>query len=420
MVENWCSTETNKAEIEYLAASNTKGTNAHAHVFFKLKDRAKVHKKPVAKINNIEYKLFFTPVTEHKKFDGSFQAIIKYLKNQNKKHGSESTFDEIGKEEAIKGKVGNNLVEQALSLENLKEAEGLLRQASMTWYLNNVKKFRDVWREQHDNKQTNRINIKLRPWKEDNILVKNARAWLQGVKLSKQKRVKTLVLLGDTRIGKTEFVNDLLKGMKVDEFRGHFMFDGHDEYKNYDIRLFDDANLKEVQWFEFKALISTRGETITMNIKYDHVNVTSLPTIIVMNTKNWDMMKRIAKENDDLEWLEKNTAVLYSREPLFERPKEIRKTIEELKKQYGDLDPAILEMFDEEDIQPDKEEDGSEDSSSEFQLQEPLPAIINPEATLRLPEDDFIPEPEKRLRVPSIEDDEELASRWPRYGDEIN
>ncbi|EMS11115.1 hypothetical protein KM1_332820, partial [Entamoeba histolytica HM-3:IMSS] len=64
-------------------------------------------------------------------------------------------------------------------------------------------------------------------------------------------------------------------------------------------------------------------------------------------------------------------------------------------------------------------EELGEDSSSEFQLQEPLPAIINPEATLRLPEDDFIPEPEKRLRVPSIEDDEELASRWPQYGDEI-
>ncbi|EMD46431.1 Hypothetical protein EHI5A_178420 [Entamoeba histolytica KU27] len=183
MVENWCSTKTNKAEIEYLAVSNTKGKNAHAHVFFKLNERAKVHKKPVAKINNIEYKLVFTPVTEHKKFDGSFQAIIKYLKNQNKKHGAESTFDEIGKEEAIKGKVGNNLVEQALSLENLKEAEGLLRQASMTWYLNNVKKFREIWREQHSNKQPNRINIKLRPWKEDNILVKNARAWLQGVRL---------------------------------------------------------------------------------------------------------------------------------------------------------------------------------------------------------------------------------------------
>ncbi|GAB1223325.1 hypothetical protein ENUP19_0142G0005 [Entamoeba nuttalli] len=139
-----------------------------------------------------------------------------------------------------------------------------------------------------------------------------------------------------------------------------------------------------------------------------------------MNTKNWDLMKKIAKEHDDLEWLEKNTAVLYSKEPLYERPKEIRRTIEELKKQYGDLDPAILEMFDEEDIQPDKEEEGSEDSSTEFHLQEPLPAIINPEMTLRLPDDDFIPEAEKRLRMPSIEDDEELASRWPRYGDEIN
>ncbi|GAB1227575.1 hypothetical protein ENUP19_0344G0013 [Entamoeba nuttalli] len=67
-----------------------------------------------------------------------------------------------------------------------------------------------------------------------------------------------------------------------------------------------------------------------------------------------------------------------------------------------------------------REEEGSEDSSTEFQLQEPLPAIINPEMTLRLPDDDFIPEPEKRLRMPSIEDDEELASRWPRYGDENN
>ncbi|EDS89201.1 hypothetical protein EHI_062310 [Entamoeba histolytica HM-1:IMSS] len=108
-------------------------------------------------------------------------------------------------------------------------------------------------------------------------------------------------------------------------------------------------------------------------------------------------MKKIAKEHNDLDWLEKNTAVLYSKEPLFERPKEIRRTIEELKKQYGDLDPAILEMFDEEDIQPDQEE-GSEDSSSEFQLQEPLPAIINPEITLRLPDDDFIPEPEKKTQ----------------------
>lgn len=446
-IQNWCSTRNTKAKVNYIAMSTTNenGTN-HSHVFFQLEESMKIHKKPMIRVNGIDYNLYFTPVTEHAAYDGSFARIIKYLKNQSAKHNTEAKFEEMGKFDADKGKVGNNVIEKALRIPDLNEAMSYLRGISATWYLNNVKKFKDIWREQNGNKQTNRISIKLSPWKEDNTLVKNARAWLQGVKLSKQKRIKTLVILGETRIGKTEFINDLLKDMRVDEFRGHFMFDGHNENKTYDIRLFDDANLRDIHWFEFKALLSTRGEQITVNIKYDHATVTSIPTILIMNTNNWDILKNIAKENSDADWLEKNTIVLFSKEPLFEKPQETKKTIEQLKELYGDLDPSILQMFNEDDEEQMMEEDLVERSDFDEELDTTIsddllnmpvpPPLLQPpieynndelerrekrkNKILGILSQDKSPLPPRDPDVELTREAQELASRWPRFGDKLN
>ncbi|EMD42514.1 Hypothetical protein EHI5A_175220 [Entamoeba histolytica KU27] len=345
-LEQWISTRNNKSKIDYMAMSTIlSGNNKHSHVFFKLEETAHSRKKPVIMINNITYNLDFTNVTEHPEFDGSFINIIKYLQRQATNHNEQAKFEEDGKKPNTKGRTSGNEIMKALEIPTLKEASAFLQDSSPTWWLNNSKKFKDAWREKHANDKPERIKIKLYPWDENNPLVKNARAWLKIVKSGKVKRTKLLVLLGETRIGKSEFINDLLKDIKVQEFRGRVMFDGKDSLSKYEVRLFDDANLADMDWFEFKAIVSTNGEKITMNVKYDHADVITLPTIVVLNTENWNLIKDIAKERGDAKWLEENTTVLFSKDKLYKQPERRKKTIEQLKEKYGDLDPDILSMY---------------------------------------------------------------------------
>ncbi|GAB1223942.1 hypothetical protein ENUP19_0166G0038 [Entamoeba nuttalli] len=348
-LEQWTSTRNNKSKIDYMAMSRTEeGDNRHAHVFFKLEEPVKINKKPFINVNGIEYKLTFTPVTEHPSFDGSFINIIKYLKKQGTKHEVKSLFEEWGNKPAARGRLSTEEIHKALRLPTLKEAEAYLGDKNMLSYLNVRSKFKELYRERHANDRNERIKIKLLPWDEENALIKNARAWLRIVKNGKIKRTKMLVLLGETRIGKSEFVIDLLKDTKVQEFRGKVMFDGKDNNANYEVRLFDDANIAALDWFEFKSIVSTNGEVVTMNVKYDHADVTSLPTIVVLNTKNWDILKRIAKEKGDLDWLEQNSTILFSKTKLFKEPPKQTLTIEQLKEKYGDYEPDILKMLDNE------------------------------------------------------------------------
>ncbi|EDR25478.1 hypothetical protein EDI_274930 [Entamoeba dispar SAW760] len=392
-LQTWTSTKTKPSKIEYLAVSTvTKGDNKHAHVFFKLDETAHSRKRPLINVNNTTYSVFFTAVTEHPEFDGSFMNIIRYLERQAKKHGEEAKFEEFGKRPNTKGRIGGNEIMKALNIPTLKEASAYLQDSSPMWWLNNGKKFRDAWREKHANDKTERIKIKLFPWDENNSLVKNARAWLKIVKSGKVKRTKLLVLLGETRIGKSEFINDLLKDTKVQEFRGRVMFDGKDSLAKYEVRLFDDANLAAMDWFEFKAIVSTNGEKITMNVKYDHADVISLPTIVVLNTENWNLMKEIAKERGDAKWLEENATVLFSKDKLYKQPERRKKSIEELKQIYGDLDPDILSMYsqaDDEEVDNEEEYLNSSDSIEEARLLlEQEQPVIDEEPTKRIAVDD--------------------------------
>ncbi|GAB1222533.1 hypothetical protein ENUP19_0114G0012 [Entamoeba nuttalli] len=402
-LQNWTSTRNVNSKIEYIAASSVlSGNNKHSHVFFKLEETAHSRKKPLIIVNNNTYNLDFTPVTEHPEFDGSFINIIKYLQRQATKHNEQAKFEEDGKKPSTKGRIGGNEIMKALDIPTLKEASAFLQDSSPMWWLNNGKKFKDAWREKHANDKPERIKIKLYPWDENNPLVKNARAWLKIVKSGKVKRTKLLVLLGETRIGKSEFINDLLKDTKVQEFRGRVMFDGKDSLSKYEVRLFDDANLAAMDWFEFKAIVSTNGEKITMNVKYDHADVISLPTIVVLNTENWKLIKDIAKERGDAKWLEENTTVLFSKNKLFKQPEKRKKTIEELKELYGDLEPDILSMYsqaDEDEIFEEEEYLNSSDSIEEARnmLEKEPPTLFN-----------------QRQKVTKITEEEpnELASRW--------
>lgn len=231
VLEQWCSTRNKKAQIKYLAMSKTtKGENKHIHAFFELDEVAHIRKRPFVQLNDEQYFIKFEKVTENKRYDGSFRPILEYLKKQNERHPeSGAVFEEIGKLERNRGRLGDIDIGKALKMPDLEEAHAYLKGISLKGYMNNVAKFDTMWNQEHDRDNTHRIRIKLQPWKEDNTLVKNSRIWLDTVLNGNKKRIKTLVLVSDTRMGKTEFVNDLLKDLKVDEFRGRFMLDGHNE-----------------------------------------------------------------------------------------------------------------------------------------------------------------------------------------------
>lgn len=409
VIEQWCSTRNKEAQIKYMAMSKTThGPNKHIHAFFELDGVTHVRKRPFVQINNEQHFMKFEKVTENKNYDGSFRPIIEYLKRQGERHPeSGAIFEEIGKLEKNRGRLGDVDIGKALKMPDLEEAHAYLKNISLKGYMNNVAKFDTMWAQEHSGDNSNRIKIKLQPWKEDNPVVKNSRIWLSSALSGRTKRVKTLVIVSDTKMGKTEFVNDLLKNLKVDEFRGRFMMDGHNESLKYDIRLFDDANLNDIIWPEFKSLISTRGEQITINVKYSHARVTSIPTILVLNPGSWKALQQTAKEYEDFDWLEKNSVVLFTKEKLFKEPPP-KPQIEQDKSKYAGLDPKLVEMLLENEVEEDVELDDIGDDTIDdlddavYQLeQESLP----PPVVLDQPVEEV---PSKRVAV----DDHEIQKRF--------
>ncbi|EAL43837.2 hypothetical protein CL6EHI_095460 [Entamoeba histolytica] len=434
-LEQWCSTKNKEAKIKYAAISKTtKGTNKHVHMFFQLEETTHSRKKPFIQLNNEKYFIKFEKITESEHYDGSIKSIIDYIKKQNVKHPNDgAVFSEIGKLNLDRGRLGDRDLSKALKMPDLEEAHAYLKSVSVKGYMNNIAKFDSIWMQEHDRDRNNRIRIKLQPWKEDNALVKNSRIWLDSVIKGNKKRVRTLVLVSDTKMGKTEFVNDMLRDLKVDEFRGHFMLDGHNENVRYDIRLFDDANLNDITWPEFKSLISTRGEQITINIKYSHVKVTSIPTILVLNPGSWKALQERAKEFEDFDWMEKNTVVLQTNEKLYIEPPPKEEAVRD-KNKYDGLDPKLVEMLLENEVEEDVNLDDMGDDTIDdlndiieeleeesmpppMVLEEPKPVEENREKRKSLilsllKENDTAIVPPKEPDVELTQQARELANRW--------
>ncbi|EMH72612.1 hypothetical protein EHI8A_185600 [Entamoeba histolytica HM-1:IMSS-B] len=205
------------------------------------------------------------------------------------------------------------------------------------------KKFCEMYDKQHSRERKHRINIKLNPWKETNPVVQGARAWIHTLETTDIKRPPALVIVSETKLGKTEFINDLLKEKQVDEFRGRIMIDGHDENREYDFRLFDDANLSSIDWEDFKAMISTRGEKVRVNVKYGHLDVITVPTIIVLNPGSFKELQTMAGNKGDRDWLDKNTVVLSTKEKLYiENNNNNDDRIAMLQELYGELPPNLI------------------------------------------------------------------------------
>ncbi|EKE38059.1 hypothetical protein ENU1_177790 [Entamoeba nuttalli P19] len=362
-LSSWCSTKNNKANIQYLAFGKTiEGTNKHGHVFFILEKQADVMRKPLVNINGKEMKINFSPFTKMDAFDGSYLSIIEYIKNQGKKHNTRATFEEYGNLKTTKGhKVGDTMIEESLRMNSKAEAIAYLRNISPAWVMNNEKKFGEMYDKQHSRDRKHRINIKLNPWKETNPVVQGARAWIHTLETIDIKRPPALVIVSETKLGKTEFINDLLKEKQVDEFRGRIMIDGHDENREYDFRLFDDANLTSIDWEDFKAMISTRGEKVRVNVKYGHLDVITVPTIIVLNPGSFKELQTMAGNKGDRDWLDKNTVVLSTKEKLYiENNNNNDDRIAMLQELYGELPPNLINAI-----------------AANDRLQEELPPIDN-------------------------------------------
>ncbi|EKE41246.1 hypothetical protein ENU1_063020 [Entamoeba nuttalli P19] len=251
----WCSTKSNKANIKYLAyGKTTEGNNRHDHVFFILEDQVDVMRKPFVKIKGVDMKINFSPFTRLDAFDGSYLSVIEYIKNQGKHHNTKSSFEEYGNLKTTKGcKVSDSINEKALRMTSKVEAIAYLRNVNPSWVMNNEKKFGEMYDKQHSRDKRHRINIKLSQWKETNSVVQGARAWLHTIETIDIKKPPALVIVSDTKHGKTEFINDLLKDKQVDEFRGRIMVDSHEESREYDYSLFDDANLCSIEWEDFES-----------------------------------------------------------------------------------------------------------------------------------------------------------------------
>ncbi|EKE41245.1 hypothetical protein ENUP19_0332G0018 [Entamoeba nuttalli] len=407
-IEQWCSTKNKQAHIKYLAIVKiTQGLNKHLHAFFELEDVAYTRKRVLVNINGNPEIIKFEKITENKNYDGSFNSIIEYLKRQKDKNPNEGAiFEEIGKMDKNKGRLGDTDIGKALRMADLEEAHAYLKNISLKGYMNNVAKFDSIWVQEHSRDNYGRIKIKLQAWKEDNPVVKNSRIWLNYALSGKTKRVKTLIIVSDTKMGKTEFVNDLLKDLKVDEFRGRFMMDGHNENVRYDIRLFDDANLNDIIWSEFKSLISTRGEQITINVKYSHARVTSIPTILVLSRGSWKALQRTAKEYEDFDWLKKNTIVLQTKEKLYIEPPPKAELIQD-KSKYDGLDQKLVEMLLENEIEEVSEDMGDVTIGDLNDVVEQIEQEgLTPPLQIDIPNEEEIPS--KRIAV----DDHEIQKRF--------
>ncbi|EDR28242.1 hypothetical protein EDI_054700 [Entamoeba dispar SAW760] len=118
VIEQWCTTRSKKAQVKYLALSKTtKGNNRHVHAFFELEDISHVRKRPFVQLNNEQHFMKFEKITENKSYDGSFKAIIDYLKKQGDKHpDSGAIFEEMGKMEKNRGRLGDIDLGRALKM----------------------------------------------------------------------------------------------------------------------------------------------------------------------------------------------------------------------------------------------------------------------------------------------------------------
>lgn len=446
-IQNWCSTKTNKAIINYIAyGKTTDGRNKHGHIFFTLKEPADVMRKPFVKINNVDMKINFEPFTKMDAFDGSYTSIIEYIKNQGKHHNTTATFEEEGSLKSAKGhKVGDTNIEKALKMKSKAEAVAYLRNISSNWIMNNEKKFSEMYDKQHSRDKGHRINIKLSPWKETNPVVQGARAWLHTLETIDIKRPPALVIVSDTKLGKTEFINDLLKDKQVDEFRGRIMVDGHDESREYDYRLFDDANLTSIEWEDFKAIISTRGEKARVNVKYGHLDVITVPTIIVLNPGSYKDLQTIAGNKGDRDWLDKNTVVLTTKEKLYIEQETNNDRVKMLQEMYGELPPNLITAIanndnlqeelppldDLEDIDADYVDEILRDTQPMETIQEEVKEVKHDVFDIPLKRKQPLLNSQDTTYIDEMSDDEEdedelrreakkLAGRWPQYGDKIN
>lgn len=446
-LEKWCSTKNNKANIKYLAyGKTTEGSNRHGHVFFILENQADVMRKPFVQINGVDTKINFSPFTRLDAFDGSYLSIVEYIKNQGKHHNTKSSFEEFGNMKTTKGhKVGDSMIESALRLRSKAEAIAYLRNISPAWVMNNEKKFGEMYDKQHSRDKGHRINIKLSPWKETNPVVQGARAWMHTLETIDIKRPPALVIVSDTKLGKTEFINDLLKDRQVDEFRGRIMVDGHDESREYDYRLFDDANLTSIEWEDFKAIISTRGEKARVNVKYGHLDVITVPTIIVLNPGSYKDLQTIAGNKGDRDWLDKNTVVLTTKEKLYVEQDSGDERIKMLQELYGELPTNLISAIanndnlqedlppldDLEDIDADYVDEILRDTQPMETIQEEIKEVKHDVFDIPLKRKQPLLNSQDSTYIDDMSDDEEdedelrkeakkLAGRWPRYGDEIN
>ncbi|EKE42897.1 hypothetical protein ENU1_005720 [Entamoeba nuttalli P19] len=281
---------------------SSQNTHPHSHVYVQLNNNFQFNKKPETKIHGKKMHINFSYISRICDMDGSYQNIRNYLK-KHEKYEEEGMFSESVKitwDQAIK---------EALECPDYSEATRILQGSSYGRWLTSCSTFQKKWNQEHFEEivESRKIHIHLNPWKEEMIEVKEIRMWIKKALERKEKRVPILFVVGKTKTGKTEFIRDALRGVKIEDHRGEIMFDTVDQFKNYDIRLYDDCNFKTFSWDIFKALCSTRGESIKINIKYSSVILESIPTIIVFNEGQYNSFLKRCNEEGDSMWIQHNS-----------------------------------------------------------------------------------------------------------------
>ncbi|EDR29606.1 hypothetical protein EDI_319930 [Entamoeba dispar SAW760] len=284
---------------------SSQNTHSHSHVYVQLDGIFQFNKKPETKIHGKKLHINFSYISRLCDMDGSYQNIRNYLK-KHEKYEEEGIFSEsirISWDQAIK---------EALECPDYLEATRILQGSSYGRWLTSCSTFQKKWNQEHFEEivESRKIYIRLNPWKEEMIEVKEIRTWIKKALERKEKRVPILFIVGKTKTGKTEFIRDALKGVKIEDHRGEIMFDTVDQFKNYDIRLYDDCNFKTFSWDIFKALCSTRGESIKINIKYSSIILESIPTIIIFNEGQYTSFLNRCNEEGDSTWIQHNSKTI--------------------------------------------------------------------------------------------------------------
>lgn len=183
------------------------------------------------------------------------------------------------------------------------------------------------------------------PVNYDLPLVKGVIEWLNESLNEPTNRTNALVIVGETKIGKTHLINSKLLNprLKLIEYqKGDFDFKTYDATDEIMFRVLDDPTFKTQGEKVIKALMG--AETFRCNVKFDNKLIVPAPLIILFNKEKF---VEFIKTFDETDWFLQNSKILpKSIGPLIRRTIQPNANKPAKQSLIFNLDESKIESFD--------------------------------------------------------------------------